>query len=86
MDHPGHADCGDLLDKIHGYLEGEVEGRDARELLGHLEACDPCRAYLESVAATRGALGRLRLLEVWGDDDRDALRRCLDEVRRKVCP
>lgn len=84
MEHSGHADCGELLDQIHGYLEGELDSGGVRELLSHLESCGSCRAYLESAAATRGALGRLRLLEVWGEGDRDALRRCLDEVRKKV--
>jgi anti-sigma factor RsiW len=86
MENPGHADCADLLEEIQTFLDGEMDGDRSRELQAHLEACCPCASYLESARATRDALGRLRFLRACGEDDRERLRHCLDEVRLKLRP
>jgi anti-sigma factor RsiW len=84
MENSGHTDCAELFEEIQTYLDGDLDGDRARDLLAHIEACCPCGAYLDSARATRDALERLRHLGACGEDDRERLRLCLDEVLRKL--
>jgi hypothetical protein len=48
--------CRELFERLCSYLEGELASEGCQELAGHLEDCEPCRHYLESLKGTRGAL------------------------------
>jgi anti-sigma factor RsiW len=51
-----HPEDGQLL----RYLDGELPGRQARQVRKHLEACGPCRAELEELQNTAGECVRYR--------------------------
>jgi len=44
--------CRQCLDFIADYLAGEVDPRAAEQFEAHLEACPPCRDYIESYKRT----------------------------------
>src|SRR5262249_15016756 len=41
--------CVEFEESIHGYVDGALEQADAKNLLVHIELCDPCRTSVESV-------------------------------------
>jgi anti-sigma factor RsiW len=48
--------CGELFDRVSSYLDGEMAEGACSELAAHLEGCDACRRFLESLRSTRDAL------------------------------
>jgi anti-sigma factor RsiW len=51
MSHP------DVEAQVDAYLDGELAGRDAAELEGHLAACSECRRFRADRLALRAAIG-----------------------------
>jgi mycothiol system anti-sigma-R factor len=43
-DHPGHADCSEVLHRIFEYLDGELGPLDVARVASHLLECGPCLA------------------------------------------
>ena len=42
--HPGHADCSEVLHRIFEYLDGELGPGDVARVAAHLQDCAPCLA------------------------------------------
>lgn len=45
--------------KLSCYVDGELSGRDRREVEAHLASCEGCRAELERLSLIRGAFASL---------------------------
>ena len=48
---PHETPCTEVLDRVYGYLDGELDGADCAQIRQHLDECGPClREYgLEEV-------------------------------------
>jgi anti-sigma factor RsiW len=46
--------------QLSEYLDGTLPEKDRRRVEGHLAACSPCTAYLNTLRATVRALGKLK--------------------------
>ncbi|MEO8329681.1 MAG: mycothiol system anti-sigma-R factor [Candidatus Nanopelagicales bacterium] len=43
MSHEAHdVDCGDVLEAVYLYLDGELDGEALEEIRQHLDDCSPC--------------------------------------------
>ena len=51
--------CQEFAELVTDYLDGALSRRDRRRMDKHVGACDGCRAYMESLAATVRTLGEL---------------------------
>ncbi len=51
--------CRQMVELITDYLEGALPPVDSARFERHLDGCDGCRAYLEQMRLTIGALGHL---------------------------
>lgn len=51
-------ECKDVLQYIHQYLDGELEGEDLAGFLAHIEACETCNALLLSYQTDKQRLGQ----------------------------
>ena len=49
--HPHETPCSEVLDRVYGYLDGEIDAADCAKIQQHLDECGPClREYgLEEV-------------------------------------
>ena len=73
--------CSELFDRLFSYLDGELAPGHCADLAAHLQDCDACRRYLESVRSTRDALRALgESPEVEGSECEAMLRECLQAV------
>jgi mycothiol system anti-sigma-R factor len=39
---PHETDCGEVLEKLYAYLDGELVGHDLGKIKQHLDECGPC--------------------------------------------
>lgn len=51
--------CQEFVELITDYLEGSLNARDHARFEAHLDACDACTAYFESIRLTIGTLQHL---------------------------
>ena len=56
--------CQEFVEEVTNYLEGKLSEAEERWTDEHLAQCDGCRAYLEQMRATIGALHGLREMEL----------------------
>lgn len=83
----GHGECKQLFDAISPYLDRELDGPTCEEIAHHMEHCEPCRLYIESIKATREVLRRLGGAEELDSRDAEALlKECLKTFRATVQP
>lgn len=52
--------CGEVLELLQGYLDGEVTAEQARKVAGHLESCKPCDNELLVYKKIKGCLKATR--------------------------
>jgi anti-sigma factor RsiW len=52
--------CKQIFAMLSGYLDGELSTKNCRQLERHLQGCQPCIAYLESLRTTVEACRRYR--------------------------
>jgi len=52
-------DHGEVLERLDGYRDGELDPETSREIATHLAACESCRATLEDGEATARSLSGL---------------------------
>lgn len=55
--------CNQIEDRLHGYLDGELDAAGAAEFERHLQACSQCSTALSAEQALRGALAKAHLYE-----------------------
>jgi anti-sigma factor RsiW len=73
--------CRELVELVTEYLEGTLAPAERRRFGAHLGGCRHCRAYLEQMRLTIGALGRLTEADV-APDAEAALRRAFRGWKR----
>ena len=39
---PHETPCTDVLDRVYGYLDGEIDDMDCAKIRQHLDECGPC--------------------------------------------
>lgn len=52
------VDCRELLEKLHAYLDGELDSSLCDELRTHMDACSPCRKNAEFESAFKRFVAR----------------------------
>jgi anti-sigma factor RsiW len=55
----GRIPCQELVELVTDYLEESLSPELRAACEGHLEACTPCRAYLDQIRGTIRAFGAL---------------------------
>jgi len=50
--HEAHARCKALFERLSEYIDGELDASLCAEIGSHLDGCDPCKAFLESLRRT----------------------------------
>ena len=55
----GDLDCQDARELSSAYLENDLSARRYSKIQAHLNNCGPCRAFVDTLAATIGILSRL---------------------------
>ena len=55
----GNLDCQDARELGSAYLENDLSARRYSKIQAHLNNCGPCRAFIDTLAATIGILARL---------------------------
>jgi anti-sigma factor RsiW len=53
--------CKKIFAALSDYLDGELPTRNCRELERHLQGCQPCLAYLETLKTTIKACRQYRV-------------------------
>ena len=64
--------CVELVELITGYLEGVLPERDRDRFEAHLDACAPCRDYVEGFRAVIAASAQITAAGL-EDDERERL-------------
>lgn len=81
----GHGDCKKLFDAVSPYLDRELDAADCAEFTRHMEGCEPCKRYLESIRATRDALRRVgEAPDLPESEAQSLLDECLKTFRTKI--
>lgn len=65
-------DCKEARQRIHEYLDGELNGREAEQLACHIRQCEECARHLRTLEKTEALVGSLRRFP------------CPDEVTERV--
>jgi anti-sigma factor RsiW len=55
--------CLEVFEKLSEYLDGELSPQDCAEIQEHIQDCEPCVAFVESLKASIRASRELRPLE-----------------------
>lgn len=74
-----------ILDFLADYLEASLSPQAVTELEGHLEACAPCQAYLNTYRKTRELVSRTGQVPM-PDEMKKILRRFLAEQLSRERP
>ncbi len=53
--------CKEIFAALSAYLDGELGVKDCRSLERHLQDCEPCLAYLDSLKTTMEICRRYRV-------------------------
>lgn len=56
----GRPSCGDIMEVLQAYLDGEVDADEARRVAGHLEACTHCDRESEVYKSIKDSLANRR--------------------------
>ncbi len=51
-----HRGCKEIFSSLSSYVDGDLSGATCEELVVHLETCEPCKRYLDSLRATKETL------------------------------
>jgi predicted anti-sigma-YlaC factor YlaD len=77
---PGGISCREVVEIVTEYLEGALSADERARLEAHLDACEPCRIYIEQICTTKGLSASAEAaLEV--HPDREALLAAFREFR-----
>ncbi len=71
--------CGEALQAMWEYLDGELEGRTTVAMTAHLDGCRRCRDRHDAMRAFLGVVARVKD----ADDASDALRERVDQLLRE---
>ncbi len=56
--HHEHGDCKELLELLSDYLDGELDPGACAEVDAHMDECDRCREFVESLRRTVALIQR----------------------------
>ncbi len=56
--HRGEVDCNEVRSRSSDYLEEDLPPSKLSAIQAHLSNCGPCRAFVDTLAATIGILSR----------------------------
>ena len=56
--HRGEVDCNEVRQRSSDYLEEDLPSPKLSAIRTHLNNCGPCRAFVDTLAATIGVLSR----------------------------
>jgi mycothiol system anti-sigma-R factor len=72
----GSRDCREIFERLSEYLDQELDPELCSKIEGHLDGCEPCEAFLESLRRTVGHVGEAKS-ETMPDELREKLREAL---------
>jgi anti-sigma factor RsiW len=80
-----HQRCIEMFSRLSSYLDGELDGLSCKELARHMEKCEACRIYLQSLEATRNALHHLaEQPEIPAQESERLLKACLESFQANL--
>ena len=53
-----HTDCAQVLDRVHQFLDHELDEASGDEIRAHLAACEPCLENFDAEQAIEQLVGR----------------------------
>jgi RNA polymerase sigma-70 factor (ECF subfamily) len=74
----GTGRCREMFEKLSEYLDGELDAGLCDRVDLHLDGCEPCQAYLESLRRTVRLVGSLETPAL----DEETRRRLLENYQR----
>jgi anti-sigma factor RsiW len=80
---PGGISCREVVEIVTDYLDGALSPDERARLEVHLDACEPCRTYIEQIRTTT-RLAAAAETELEQHPDRDALLAAFREFRRSA--
>ena len=57
----GSMSCGDVLEVIQAYIDGEIDAATARKVAAHLDQCHPCVKEEQAYVQIKTSLARRRI-------------------------
>ena len=56
---PHETPCTEVLDRVYGYLDGELDESERAVLEQHLPTCEECQIWLAELREARGQVERI---------------------------
>jgi mycothiol system anti-sigma-R factor len=78
---PHETNCGEVLDRVYEYLDGEMTVHDIAKIRQHLEECSPCLSEYDLDVALKALLRRSCACESAPDALRQRIMVKITEVR-----
>jgi mycothiol system anti-sigma-R factor len=78
---PHEVDCGDVLDRVYVYLDGEIDHADLAKIRQHLDECAPCFREVGLEQAVRALIHKHCGHDPVPDDLRTKVLMRIQEVR-----
>ncbi len=81
---PHETDCGEVLDRVYEYLDGEMTDIDVDKIRQHLDECGPCLREYDLDVALKALLRRSCACESAPDALRQRIMVKITEIRSTV--
>ncbi|GAA1006748.1 anti-sigma factor RsrA [Acrocarpospora pleiomorpha] len=78
------TDCGDVLDRVYSYLDGELDEAGCADIRQHLDECSPCLREYGLDKAVKQLVAKHCGCDPVPDDLRAKIRSKIDEVRAEL--
>ncbi|GAA1001446.1 mycothiol system anti-sigma-R factor [Acrocarpospora macrocephala] len=78
------TDCGDVLDRVYSYLDGELDEAGCADIRQHLDECSPCLREYGLDKAVKQLVAKHCGCDPVPDDLRAKIRTRIDEVRAEL--
>lgn len=76
----GLKDCRNVIDLLSAYLDSDLSEPQRAEIESHMQVCEPCREFLDSLRKTRDGIRGLRESDI-PETCRELLRDVLKKMR-----
>jgi mycothiol system anti-sigma-R factor len=78
------TDCGDVLDRVYSYLDGELDAAGYADIRQHLDECNPCLREYGLDKVVKELVAKHCGCDPVPDDLRAKIRARIDEVRAEL--
>ena len=78
---PHATDCREVIARVHGYLDGELDGVSAEQVRQHLQECAPCLSQFDIEQVIKAMVARSCACEPAPTELRENVVARLTEIR-----